>query len=216
VRDRREVVPRLHRECLSVRVSLVRREVEDGRLLLSGREGADPVSRVVKYLVTGQAGSGKSSIARELVRRGVTAYDTDSIPEACGFDYADTGLPVPWSELTHPIDFRRIHWNWRLDVLDELLDSADDVFVCAIASNTVAQRHRFDRVFVLQLDDETLARRLRERTEHTFGKDPREAAAVIAHNRVIADEWRARGAIVIDAARPLTDVVDDIVARMSA
>ncbi|HEY3921640.1 MAG TPA: AAA family ATPase [Gaiellaceae bacterium] len=169
----------------------------------------------MKYLVTGQAGSGKSSIARELARRGYAAYDTDSVRDACGFDYAETGLPVPaGTEITHPIDFRRFHWNWRLDVLDELLASADDVFVCAITSNTVSERHRFDRVFVLQLDDETLARRLRERSGHAFGKNPHEAAGVIAHNRVIADEWRARGAIVIDATQPLDVVVDAIVAQM--
>jgi dephospho-CoA kinase len=41
----------------------------------------------MKYLVTGQAGSCKSSVAAELRRRGFTAYDTDAMPEATGFDY---------------------------------------------------------------------------------------------------------------------------------
>jgi serine kinase of HPr protein (carbohydrate metabolism regulator) len=35
----------------------------------------------VKCLVTGQAGSGKSSVAAELVRRGFVAYDTDAMPD---------------------------------------------------------------------------------------------------------------------------------------
>ena len=169
----------------------------------------------MRYLVTGQAGSGKSSVARELARRGYAAYDTDSIPEACGMDYVDTGLPIPpGTRLEYPIDWRKFAWNWRLGVLDDLLASAEDVFVCAITSNTVSERHRFDKVFVLHLDGETLGRRLRERTGHAYGKDSLEAAAVIAHNRVIADEWRARGATVIDATRPLDEVVDDIVAQM--
>jgi broad-specificity NMP kinase len=168
----------------------------------------------MKYLVTGQAGSGKSSVAAELVRRGFVAYDTDAMPEATGFDSLETGRATTWEEISHPIDFSRVAWNWRTAKLEELLASADDVFVCAITSNTVELAHLFDRVFVLVPDRETLASRLRERENSTFGKDPAEAEPVLAHNDVIADEWRARGGIPIDASRPLEAVVDDIVRRM--
>jgi predicted ATPase len=43
----------------------------------------------MKYLVTGQAGSCKPSVAAELRRRGFTAYDRDAMPEATGFDYEE-------------------------------------------------------------------------------------------------------------------------------
>jgi broad-specificity NMP kinase len=168
----------------------------------------------VKCLVTGQAGSGKSSVAVELVRRGFVAYDTDGMPHVTGFDSLETGKPVGWDEIDHPIDFRRVAWNWRLEKLQELLASADDVFVCAITSNTVELAHLFDKVFVLVPDRETLARRLRERTNNTFGKDPVEAEAVLDHNDVIADEWSARGGIPIDSARPLEEIVDEILGRL--
>jgi AAA domain len=168
----------------------------------------------MKYLVTGQAGSGKSSVAAELRRRGFAAYDTDAMEGVTGFDYADTGLPAGPGEIEHPIDFRRFSWNWRLDRLFELLESADDVFICAITSNTVELAHLFDRVFVLVPDRETLAERLRTRTTNTFGKHPAEAEPVLAHNDVIAEEWRSRGGIAIDASRPLAAVVDDLVSRL--
>jgi broad-specificity NMP kinase len=168
----------------------------------------------MKYLVTGQAGSGKSSVAAELIRRGFVAYDTDSMPEVTGFDDVDTGGPTTWEEIDHPIDFQRVAWNWRVPELERLLASAEDVFICAITSNTVELAHLFDRVFVLVPDHETLARRLRERTNNTFGKDPAEAEPVLAHNDVIAAEWEPRGGIPIDASRPLEAVVDEIVSRM--
>jgi broad-specificity NMP kinase len=168
----------------------------------------------VKCLVTGQAGSGKSSVAAELVRRGFVAYDTDAMPDVTGFDSLETGEPVGWDEIGHPIDFRRVAWNWRLEKLQQLLASADDVFVCAITSNTVELAHLFDRVFVLAPDRATLARRLRERTTNAFGKDPAEAEPVLDHNDLIADEWRARGGIPIDSARPLEEVVDEILGRL--
>jgi broad-specificity NMP kinase len=170
----------------------------------------------VKYLVTGQAGSGKSTVAAELTRRGFVAYDTDEMPGVTGHDSLETGQPVAWEDIDHPVDFSRVAWNWRLDKLQELLASADDVFVCAITSNTVELAHIFDRVFVLVPDRETLARRLRDRTNNTFGKHPAEAEPVLAHNDVIAEEWRARGGITIDSARPLNDVVDEILAHVDA
>jgi broad-specificity NMP kinase len=170
----------------------------------------------VKYLVTGQAGSGKSSVAAELCRRGFVAYDTDAMPGVSGFDYAATGSPAPpgTGEISHPIDFTRFAWNWRVDRLHELLASAEDVFICAITSNAVSLRHLFDVVYVLTLDGETLLERLRARTDHDFGKDPDEAAAVLRHNGVIGDEWRERGGVLLDATRPIRDIVDDILARM--
>lgn len=168
---------------------------------------------MVKVLVTGQAGTGKSSVAGELQRRGFAAYDTDSMPEVTGFDRVGTGEPVPWSEISHPIDFKRVAWNWRRPELERLLASADDVFVCAITANVYELAHLFDRIFVLVPDRETLAHRLRERTTNTFGKDPREAAGVLSHNEVIASQWRSRGGVEIDASRPLPDVVDEILER---
>ena len=63
-------------------------------------------------------------------------------------------------------------------------------------------------------DRETLARRLRERMNNDFGQDPLEAEAVLTHNDVIADEWSARGGIPIDSARPLEEIVDEILRRL--
>jgi adenylate kinase family enzyme len=62
----------------------------------------------VKILVTGQAGSGKSSVAAELVRRGLVAYDTDAMSNVTGFDSVETGEPMSWDEIGHPVDFRQV------------------------------------------------------------------------------------------------------------
>ncbi len=164
----------------------------------------------MRCLVTGQAGSGKSSVAAELRQRGFPAFDTDAMPEVTGFDHADTGQPVGPGEIEHPIDFSRFSWNWRLGPLRELLASDEEVFICAITSNTMELMHLFDRVVVLVPSRATLTRRLQARTSNTFGKHPAEAEPVLAHNDVIAEEWQARGGIPIDANRPLAEIVDEI------
>jgi len=91
----------------------------------------------VKYLVTGPAGAGKSTIASALAERGYVAYDTDEVPGASSFEEIATGRAIGFAEVSHPIDFRRFAWNWQLDALHELLESADDVFICAARSNDI-------------------------------------------------------------------------------
>ena len=44
-----------------------------------------------KYLITGVAGSGKSSVIDELRNRGFAAYDTDDLPDVTRLQDKETG-----------------------------------------------------------------------------------------------------------------------------
>lgn len=96
-----------------------------------------------------------------------------------------------------------------LELVDE---KPGDSFVCAITSNTLELLHLFDSVFVLHVDEGTLAERLRSRTDNDYGKHPHELAEVLAHHRGSDEFWRSRGAIVVDASPPVEKVVDAILA----
>jgi hypothetical protein len=65
----------------------------------------------------------------------------------------------------------------------------------------------FVKVFNLRIDDDTMRRRLRERTNNDFGKQPEELELMLRLNR--SDEKPA-GAIDVDATQPLDDVVDEL------
>ena len=68
----------------------------------------------------------------------------------------------------------------------------------------------FTKVFYLKIDDNTMRRRLAERTNNEFGKKPEEVELILKLNR---EDDRPANSIDVDAVRPLKDIVDDILAQ---
>ena len=151
------------------------------------------------YLVEGLSGAGKSSVYQELIRRAVRALTTD---RAWAYHAdPDTGLPGG------PVS----HHNWMWDqqrALSELESREPEVlFVCGSSRNRDRFLPYFTKVFNLRIDDETMRRRLQERTDNDFGKQPEEVEIMLKLNR--RDEKPA-GAIDVDATQPLNQVVDEL------
>jgi len=146
------------------------------------------------YLVEGLSGAGKSSVYEELIRRGYRAVSTDR---------AWKSRPDPDT----PLGARASTWD-RKKALGELESPEPDVlFVCGSSRDRDRFLPHFTKVFNLRIDDETMRRRLQERTNNDFGKRPEELDLMLRLNR--SDEKPA-GAIDIDATRPLHQVVDDV------
>jgi hypothetical protein len=81
------------------------------------------------------------------------------------------------------------------------------LFVCGSGRNRDRFLPCFTKIFNLRIDDDTMRRRLRERTNNEFGKQPEEVELMLRLNR--RDEKPA-GAIDIDATQPLHQVVDEL------
>ena len=71
----------------------------------------------------------------------------------------------------------------------------------------------FDEVFVLEVDIETLQRRLDVRPADEFGNGPEERALVLRVHQT-REDLPLRG-VSIDATRPVADVVDDILRHVN-
>lgn len=155
---------------------------------------------VRNYLVEGVSGTGKTSVCRELQRRGHHAVNGDT-------DLAYQGDP----ETGAPIDSAvHEHHIWDVDRVRAL--TADDrepvTFFCGGSRNFAKFIDLFDGVFVLDVDLETLHRRLDQRPPDEWGSQPSERALVV---RLHATREDVPGAgVVIDATQPLEDVVDEI------
>jgi gluconate kinase len=148
------------------------------------------------YLVEGLSGAGKSSVYEELIRRGYKAISTDrawKVPAD-----ADTGLEV-----------RPMRWVWdEQRAVNELERPEPEVlFVCGSSSNRDDFLPYFTKVFNLRIDDDTMRRRLEERTNNDFGKQPEELELMLTLNR---SEERPAGAIDVDATQPLEQVVAEL------
>src|SRR5437867_9479889 len=122
------------------------------------------------YLVEGLSGAGKSSVYEELIRRGYKAISTDRA-WAHHAD-PDTGLrggPRLWDQQR---------------AVGELESAEPEVlFVCGSSRNRDRFLPYFTKIFNLCIDDDTMRRRLQERTNNDFGKQPEEVELMLTLNR---------------------------------
>ena len=151
------------------------------------------------YLVEGLSGAGKSSVYEELIRRGYKAISTDRAWKSHADP--DTGLS------DRPIHYDNSMWDEQRAVSELESPQPEVLFVCGSSRNRDRFLPYFTKIFNLRIDDDTMRRRLQERTNNEFGKQPEEVELMLRLNR--SDE-RPAGAIDVDATQPLDQVVDEL------
>jgi thymidylate kinase len=165
------------------------------------------------YLVEGVSGSGKTSVAVELQRRGHRVVHGDRQLKYVGDPTTGEPLAVPaaFRDDRSRAEWLHRHLCWPVDVVASLVGDGDEglTFLCGGCRNAAQLLHLFDAVFVLHVDLETLRRRLQERPEDEWAGRGRRAELdlVLRLHRTGQD---LPDGIRIDAARPLPAVVDDI------
>jgi thymidylate kinase len=155
---------------------------------------------VRNYLVEGVSASGKTSVCRELVRRGYQAINGDR-------ELAYQGDPRT-GESTDTADHE--HHIWDVDLVRAIAADRHEraTFFCGGSRNFQQFLDVFDGVFVLDIDTDTLHRRLDERPPDEWGSQPSERDLIVRLHQTRSDIPAA--GVVIDATRPLADVVDHI------
>lgn len=164
----------------------------------------------MKYLITGVAGTGKSTAAQELRRRGYAAYDTEE-----GFSYyADKKTGQRAERPAEPTQewYEKHHRIFNEKILDNLFKKHqhETLFICSITANQVKYYPRFDKIFLLSAPDDVITHRLGTRTNNYFGRHPLDLQRVIGRHQQFDDELKACGAISIDATKPIGQMVDHI------
>lgn len=160
------------------------------------------------YLIEGGSGTGKTAVCNELRRRGFHAINGDR--ELAYQGDPETGEPVGG------ITGVAVHGHhlWRVEQIRAMAADQREAltFFCGGSRNLAKFIDLFDGVFVLEVDLETLQRRLDERPRDEWGgrKTERE---LIEHLHGTREEIPP-GGIAIDATAPLTQVVDDILRRV--
>lgn len=71
-------------------------------------------------------------------------------------------------------------------------------------------RPYFDRVVALHADLETLRERILQRTGNSFGKQPNEWEEVASWHEKYVGTYEELGAVLVDASRPLSEVVEAV------
>lgn len=156
------------------------------------------------YLIEGVSGTGKTSVCKELQRRGYHAINGDR--ELAYQGDPETGEPTDGHSHEHHI--------WHIDRVKSLVANQDEAvtFFCGGSRNFSKFIDLFDGVFVLEVDLATLNRRLDERPADEWGGRQSERDLILRLHRTKEDT--PKGGIVIDATRPLTRVVDEIIRQI--
>ncbi len=158
---------------------------------------------VRNYLVEGVSGVGKTSVCHELTRRGYHAINGDR--ELAYQGDPTTGEPTDTADHEHHL--------WDADRVKAAVDDHDEpvTFFCGGSRNFAEFVHLFDEIFVLEVDLGTLRRRLARRPDGEWGSKQVERDLIIRLHRTREDVPEV--GVIIDATRPLAEVVDDILDR---
>jgi len=165
-------------------------------------------------LITGNPGSGKTAVSRELRRLGRAALDADEIA------HHETHAGVPADQVAEPTrEWLAAHrWVWGRGQLGaaitERLPPDGHLFVCGIAMDLEELLDVFDMTFLLSLDAETQVSRLDEPSNaHRNAAQRRE---IIDGLPVFEQRMRDLGAVVVDGRRPTRLVAESILQRVDA
>lgn len=146
---------------------------------------------MVRVLITGMSGTGKSAVVGELRRRGYLAFDAD-----------DDGYAEPSGNGGE--------WRWRVEAVAELLATAEGelLFFAGCAEDQAA--FDWDRKILLTAPEPLILSRVRERSSNAFGKSADERSQILQDLREVEPLLRRTADVVVDTRQPLTVVTDSV------
>jgi thymidylate kinase len=169
---------------------------------------------VRNYLIEGGSGTGKTAVAEELERRGYDVVHGDR--ELAYYGDPETGEPLqgpPPEGVTDILAWRYERWIWPVDKVRSLIADRGHAmtFFCGGSRNSHHFIDAFDAVFILEIDIDTLNRRLVARGDDEFGGKPAEQALIARLHATKAG--LPKNGIIIDASPPVASVVDSILSQ---
>ena len=169
---------------------------------------------VRNYLIEGLSGAGKTTVAEELERRGYHVIHGDR--ELAYRGDPETGEPLdgpPPESATDGVTWGYEHWIWPVEKVKSLVADQRNAmsFFCGGSRNFPRFIDLFDEIFVLDVDLDTLNRRLAARPEDEFGGKPAERELTVRLHATKEDV--PKNAVSIDATQPIARVVDEILSK---
>ena len=152
----------------------------------------------MRVLVTGMSGVGKSTLVRELRRRGFRAYDAD-----------DDGFSEPRAAG---------RWGWRVERVADLLkqgETGPDLLFFAGCSEEQATLP-FDYRVLLTAPAEILVQRLVTRTTNSYGWSAEQRAQVLADLAEVEPLLRRSADLILVTIEPTPRIADALLSHVLA
>ena len=166
-------------------------------------------------LITGVAGSGKTTISNKLKEMGYTAYDIDRVKGLCRMVHKETGATLEKQDNDNLEEVVKGDWICDADELKKLIANTPDkiAFYCGVNSNMEELIPLFDKLIMLKANEEATRERLTNRTSNDFGRTAEVQDWIMTWKDWWEKEMIEKGAVVIDSNRPLDGIVKEIIER---
>ena len=164
-----------------------------------------------RFYITGVSGTGKSTVAEELKKRGIYTIDIDSIKGLSKWINKDTNKV---SHQRPDIDKEFFKKNKNVcdrEKLIEMMGNEEIVVVLGLRDNQNEILDLFDKIFLFSCSEDILMKRILNRTENDFGKHPLEQKMIIDSYKKYEKKMLEKGAILVNADKPLEEVVEEVI-----
>lgn len=169
----------------------------------------------MKILITGIAGTGKTTTLAELQKRGLAVIDLDATG-ICRWKNKKTQEITEYGPDGRDVEWLNLHgWYCDIPTLQKLLSCIredKDVFVAAIAENIEDVAKEFDKVFVLNASDNVIRDRLNARTNNHFAKKEEEQDFIFEQSRYLMK--KLGDFVEVDANKTPTEIADFILSDL--
>lgn len=139
-----------------------------------------------QVLITGMSGAGKTTVLRELSRRGYRTIDTD---------YDSWVLP---------------DGTWDEPRMSALLAAHSSLIVSGTVENQGCFYDRFSDVVLLSAPVDVLIQRVSVRADNTYGSSAADQSAIRQYVLDVEPLLRNRATLELDGRRPVVELADEV------
>ncbi len=171
----------------------------------------------MKTLITGVAGTGKSTIAKTLRQKNIFAVDFSDVKDMCFWQDVKTGEKVEYSPVHSHEWFLTVKRICDINVLKQILAKREDVVIAGVASGNINEYlPLFDKVILLQCGaQENIHRLLTRNNPSGYGKTEIEQKDNIEWQKNFDPQLLSYGAIPVNTEGDFVAVVDKIIALIN-
>lgn len=170
----------------------------------------------MKIFITGVSGTGKSTVVEHLQAKGIHAIDIDAVPGLCRWIHTGTKEVAHWHSGIGSEFFETHQYICDREKLIELMNQSSGPVVVAGVSDTQADNlfDLFDKIFLFRCDEDIFFGRIKDRTNHDFGKHESEQEMIRGWYKEFEQEMLDKGAVPIDTNQPIDAIVQRILQEL--
>jgi len=167
-------------------------------------------------LITGVAGSGKTTLSDKLNKLGYKSFDIENINGLFAMFNKRTGEAVKdWTN--NDLESTKQHkWICDKNKLEKIIkdNSQGITFYCGIGSNLEELIPLFNQILLLKVSPDVLRERLSKRTHNSFGRTVEVQDWIFSWKDKWENDMKEKGAIIINADQDLEKIAADIIDKV--